>query len=100
MDVQISEALTALDKLDHTLCLNQCKGNIEYGIDTDFHVDCTDINEMISCIELVRTALEEAKKEIFYLQEDIEFYNEQLDYAVEHFGVDEYTLDEQDWSGK
>ena len=53
----------ALEKLDHTLCLNYNEGNLKYNIDNEEHIDCVDMNEMIDCIETVQEALEQKEKQ-------------------------------------
>lgn len=43
-------------KLDNTLCLNSQR--LEFSIDTEDHEDCTDMNEMIDALEILKKYLE------------------------------------------
>lgn len=49
-------ALDAYEKLDHTLCLNSSR-DLKFNLDTDYHIDCVDLDEMISCLETVKDGL-------------------------------------------
>ena len=51
----------ALEKLDHTLCLNSPL--LKFGIDDEDHIDCIDTYEMISCIETIAEALDKKEKQ-------------------------------------
>lgn len=51
----------ALEKLDHTLCLNS--PSLKFGIDDEEHIDCKDTDEMIDCIEIIQEALEKLEKQ-------------------------------------
>lgn len=59
----------ALEKLDHTLCLNHNEGNLKYNIDNEDHIDCVDMNEMLDCIENLQEALEQKEKQSKILEE-------------------------------
>lgn len=49
-------ALAAYEKLDHTLCLNSSR-DLKFNLDTDYQVDCENLDEMISCLETVKDGL-------------------------------------------
>lgn len=49
-------ALDAYEKLDHTLCLNSSR-ELKFNLDTDYQIDCVDLDEMISCLETVKDGL-------------------------------------------
>lgn len=51
----------ALEKLDHTLCLNSLL--LRFSIDNDYHIDCKDADEMVDCIETLQEALEQKEKQ-------------------------------------
>ena len=51
------EAMAAYEKLDNTLCLNSSR-DLKFGLDTDYHVDCNDIYEMIHCLEVIKQFIE------------------------------------------
>lgn len=51
-------------KIDHTLCLNNLAGNIEFNIDecepNDPDTDCKNVEEMVECLETIEKAVEKA----------------------------------------
>lgn len=51
----------ALEKLDHTLCLNS--PSLKFGIDNEDHIDCKDTYEMVNCIETLQEALDQKEKQ-------------------------------------
>ena len=51
----------ALEKLDHTLCLNSLL--LRFNIDDEYHTDCKDAEEMVDCIETVQEALDQKEKQ-------------------------------------
>lgn len=55
----------ALEKLDHTLCLNSL--SLRFSIDEDYHIDCKDADEMVDCIETLQEALEQKEKQDTFL---------------------------------
>ena len=64
----IISPMDALDKLDHTLCLNILEGNLKFSLD-DYHdgpfdtpIDCVNVYEMLDCIDIIRKALIESSK--------------------------------------
>lgn len=46
----------ALEKLDHTLCLNSL--SLKFDIDNEEHIDCKDVDEMVDCVETIGKDLE------------------------------------------
>ena len=59
-----SEALKSLDRIDNTLCLNNIKGKLEFGIDTEEHTDCDSVIGMTDDLETIKQALiQKSKKE-------------------------------------
>lgn len=55
----------ALEKIDHTLCLNSL--SLRFDIDDEYHIDCKDTYEMIDCIETIQEALEQKEKQDTFL---------------------------------
>ena len=49
----MSKATEAYGKIDNTLCLNACRGNLQFGIDEDEHIDCESDAEMVDCLETI-----------------------------------------------
>ena len=64
----IKSPLDALDKLDHTLCLNVLNASLKFNLDEyhdgpfDTPIDCANVYEMMECIDIIRKALIEAVK--------------------------------------
>lgn len=58
-----SEALECLERIDNTLCLNNNKGKLEFGIDTEEHSDCDSVIGMIEDIENIKQALIQAEQD-------------------------------------
>lgn len=54
------EAKRAYEKIDHTLCLNQNEGFLQFGLDTEEHIDCKDAWEMTYCLDTLFVELEKA----------------------------------------
>ena len=52
-----SEALECLERIDNTLCLNNNKGKLEFGIDTEEHIDCDSAIGMVEDLETIKQAL-------------------------------------------
>ena len=86
-----NKALIAAWKLDHTICMNANKGNLEFNIDKEEDyggegydpqdTDCKSINEACECLSLILEALTEhnyKQPEEGSLQEK---YNKFLDYV-------------------
>lgn len=52
--------LEAYEKINHTCCLNASfPRKMEFGIDTDDHIDCESVEEMAQCLDIIETALKE-----------------------------------------
>lgn len=51
----MSKELEALEKLNHTICLNS--PTIKWGIDTYEHIDCKDDKEFVKCYNIIRKAI-------------------------------------------
>ena len=69
-----SEALECLERIDNTLCLNNIKGKLEFGIDTEEHTDCDSVIGMVEDLETIKQALLKAQEPKHYLKwEDLEF---------------------------
>lgn len=49
-----SEALECLERIDNTLCLNNIKGKLEFGIDTEEHNDCDSVIGMTEDLETIK----------------------------------------------
>lgn len=56
-----SEALKCLERIDNTLCLNNNKGKLEFGIDTEEHSDCDSAIGMVEDLETIKQALLKAQ---------------------------------------
>lgn len=68
------EALEALEKIDHTVCLAFNDNNQAlFNKDNETHIDCKDIDEFCDCYEIIETAL----KDLEWLKSklDIDFIN-------------------------
>ena len=67
MSKEINEALECLERIDNTLCLNNIKGKLEFGIDTEEHTDCDSVIGMTEDIETIKQALtQKSKKELAF----------------------------------
>lgn len=53
----MSKGLEALEKIDHTICLNE--HNIKWDIDKYDHCACIDINEFVECYEIIEKELKD-----------------------------------------
>lgn len=62
-----SEALECLERIDNTLCLNNNKGKLEFGVDTEEHTDCDSAISMVEDLETIKQALIKAQKPKQYL---------------------------------
>ena len=65
----IERALDCLEKIDHTVCLNTCDGNMHFGIDEYEHIDCASIEDFVMCYDTVARCLDEVAKNYFMLKE-------------------------------
>lgn len=53
----MTKALEALEKINHTICLNNCEKTLKFGIDDDEHIDCNDVYEFVDCYNIIKDAL-------------------------------------------
>ena len=53
----MSKELEALEKINHTICLNS--PTIKWGIDTYDHIDCKDEKEFVKCYNIIEQALDQ-----------------------------------------
>ena len=58
----MSKELECLERIDSTLCLNNIKGKLEFGIDTEEHTDCDSVIGMTEDLETIKQALIELEK--------------------------------------
>lgn len=72
-----SKALECLERIDNTLCLNNIKSKLDFGIDTEEHTDCDSVIGMTEDLEYIKQALLKAQEPKHYLKwEDLEFSKE------------------------
>ena len=57
----MSKELEALEKLNHTICLNS--PTIKWGIDEYDHIDCKSESEFVKCYNIIRKALIQKAKQ-------------------------------------
>lgn len=55
------EVLKCLERIDNTLCLNNIKGKLEFGIDTEEHTDCDSVIGMAEDLDTIKQALLKAQ---------------------------------------
>lgn len=67
-----SGALECLERIDNTLCLNNNKGKLEFGIDTEEHTDCDSVIGMTDDLEIIKQALIQAITDSSTLDEVID----------------------------
>lgn len=70
-----SEALECLERIDNTLCLNNIKGKLDFGIDTEEHTDCDSVIGMTEDIENIKQALLKAQEQEKFLDDKLVFKN-------------------------
>lgn len=63
MSKELDKALECLERIDNTLCLNNIKGKLEFGIDTEEHTDCDSVIGMTEDLESIKQALIQAKQD-------------------------------------
>ena len=67
----MSKELEALEKLNHTICLNS--PTIKWGIDKYDHIDCKDEEEFVKCYNIIRKALiQQAKQDKILVRRSME----------------------------
>ena len=57
----MSKELEALEKLNHTICLNSPV--IKWSIDEYDHIDCKDEKEFVKCYNIIEQALDQYEKQ-------------------------------------
>jgi len=60
----MNKELEALEKINHTICLNVNKGTLVFNLDKYDNCDCKDIKEFSKCYNAVETALKDQQKTI------------------------------------
>lgn len=82
--IRVSKPAEALERINHTLCLNNIRGNIEYGIDSsDNPIDCQNVEEMSSYLDVLEQALARlAIYDSILSASRITFLNEKEEYEV------------------
>lgn len=72
------EALKCLERIDNTLCLNNIKGKLEFGIDTEEHTDCDSVIGMTEDLETIKQSLLKAQEQEKVLEiikeKDVDIY--------------------------
>ena len=58
-----TKALECLERIDNTLCLNNIKGTIVFGIDDEEHCDCDSVISMTEDLEFIKQALIQAEQD-------------------------------------
>lgn len=51
------KSLEALEKLDHTICMNVNEKTLQFNIDKDTNADCNSLDEFIDCYETIEQSL-------------------------------------------
>lgn len=59
----MSKESEAFERIDNTLCLNNIKGKLEFGIDTEEHTDCDSVIGMSEDLEAIKQALLKAQEQ-------------------------------------
>lgn len=70
----MSKESEAFERIDNTLCLNNIKGKLEFGIDTEEHTDCDSVIGMSEDLEAIKQALlkeQELEKENAELRQKV-----------------------------
>lgn len=76
----MSKGLDALEKIDHTICLNLNNKTLQFNLDKYEDCDCKDIREFCDCYEVIENELKEREnyKAIYRLEHE---KNQQLTQA-------------------
>lgn len=53
----MTEELKALEKLNHTICLNNNEGTLKFGLDDLDHIDCNTLYEFVDCYNTIEQSL-------------------------------------------
>lgn len=51
------KGLEALEKIDHTICLNNLAKNIVWNIDKEDKIDCENVEQFIECYDIIEKEL-------------------------------------------
>lgn len=54
----MSKSLEALEKIDHTICLNNLAKNIVWNFDKEEKCDCENIDQFMDCYDSIEKELE------------------------------------------
>ena len=58
----MSKGLKALEKIDHTICMNNLENNIKWDIDKYDHCACVNIEDFVECYEIIEKELKQAEE--------------------------------------
>lgn len=58
----MNKELEALEKINHTICLNNLEHNIKWALDKYDNCDCRDFTEFAKCYDTIETALKQAEE--------------------------------------
>lgn len=58
----MSKELEALEKIDHTVCLNINNKTLKFGLDNEEHIDCQSVEEFVECYDTIEIALKDYEK--------------------------------------
>lgn len=53
----MSKGLEALEKIDHTICMNNLANNIKWDIDKYDHCACVSVEDFVECYEIIEKEL-------------------------------------------
>ena len=59
----MSKGLEALEKIDHTICLNNLAKNIVWNIDKEEKCDCESIEQFVECYDAIEKELTQAEED-------------------------------------
>ena len=96
-----SKALECLERIDNTLCLNNIKSKLDFGIDTEEHTDCDSVIGMTEDLEYIKQALLKAQEPKHYLKwKDLKFTKKTKEmlvklgdttYPMQYYKVNDHT---------
>lgn len=81
----MNKELKALEKIDHTICLNINKKTLKFGLDDLDHADCKDFLDYAKCYNTIKSAFRQAEKE----HKALKILKKHL-----HFEIDSYDCDD------
>lgn len=53
----MTKGLEALEKIDHTICMNNLENNIKWDIDKYDHCACVSVEDFVDCYEIIEKEL-------------------------------------------